>query len=170
MPLRPIVHDYVRMTLQEFRLPNLIHEHLTDIVRRNDTRFIEDTARILGISAREIRKRIFGTTGVVTPVLCQTRPWWTEGQCVMSECRNESLWMRCGAMAVENGVCLQHLRSSNSVRYDSPVLRTLPRRRPVEFEGETYWASEAGDMVSSSGQVVPMTMNWKTGVLNLCVE
>lgn len=156
------------MSLQELRLPNLILEHFTDLVRRNDTRFIEENARILGIPAREIRKRIFGTNGVLVPVVCQTKPWWTEGQCVISECQNDTLWIRCGAMAVENGVCLQHLRGTNSVRYDSPLLRTLPRRRPVEYAGETYWASEAGDMVSSSGQVVPMTMNWKAGVLNLC--
>lgn len=156
------------MSIQEFRLPNLVHEHLSDIVRRNDTRFIEHVTRILGIPAREIRKRVFGTMGVITPVLCQTRPWWTEGQCVISECHNESLWMRCGAMAVENGVCFRHLRSPDLVRYDSPLLQTLPRRRPVEYDGEIYWASEAGDMVSSSGQVVPMTMNWKAGVLNLC--
>jgi hypothetical protein len=156
------------MSLQEFRLPRLLLENVTDIVRRHDRRFIEDVARWLDIPARDIQKRVFGPTGgVLVPVRCDTTPWWMEGQCVMSECQNGVLWMRCGAMAVENGICFQHLRAAGtSVRYDAPILASLPRRRPVNVEGETYWASEAGDMVSSSGQVVPMTMNWKAGILN----
>jgi hypothetical protein len=156
------------MSICELRIPNLLHQHLSDIIKRNDTEFIQDAARLLGIPARDIRKQLFGTTGVVTPVLCETKPWWMGNQCVACECRNEALWIRCGAMAVENGVCFQHLRSSDSLlRYDAAELVDLPRRRPVEFEGETYWAAEGGDMLNSSGQVVPMTMNWKTGVLNI---
>ena len=51
------------MSLQEFRLPRLLLENVTDIVRCYDRRFIEDVARWLDIPARDIQKRLFGPTG-----------------------------------------------------------------------------------------------------------
>jgi len=73
-------------------------------------------------------------------------------------------------MAVENEACINHrtARPSNSLmRYDTAILASLERRRPVRYEGIVYWASKDGDMVDSQGNPVKMTIDWESGFLSI---
>jgi len=157
------------MSLEHIHLPHFLIESLQTICQRQDSQFIRDVSRLIKIPERDIRVKIIGSRGVSVPILCESQPWWTGGQCTMSECKNGSLWIRCGAMAIEDGMCTEHRNTRETVtllRYDASELKSLARRRPVLFNGETFWASDVGDIVNSLGEVVPLTMNWETGVLD----
>jgi len=157
------------MSIEHIHLPRFLVDSLQTICQRQDLQFIRDVARLVKIPERDIRIKIIGSRGVAVPILCESTPWWTGGQCTMCECKNGSLWIRCGAMAVENGVCVDHINvreTATLLRYDASELKGLRRRQPVMFNGDTFWASDVGDMVNSLGEVVPLTMNWGTGVLD----
>ena len=155
----------------QIRLPHLLLNHIEELVKRHDSQFIRDMSRWLNIPIHDIRSRVFGSKqGVLTPIIHETMPWCAGSQCAMSECVGGTLWIRCSAMAVENGSCMNHrtVRPSTSLmRYDSPELTTLERRRPVRHDGIVYWASKDGDMVDSQGNTVKMTIDWETGFLSM---
>lgn len=144
-------------TPQQQRLPALLWESLQDICYRHDQKFVGDVARILGVPASELKKKVLGTRGVLTTVLVESGPWWTGLTCAIME-RKESLWTRCSSLCESGDTCGKHkdIRNGwNIRRCDDPYFATLKQRQPMNIEGVIYWVSEKGDVVNNQGVYVP---------------
>jgi hypothetical protein len=150
-------HLSVAMTEQQQRLPAILWESLQDICYRHDQKFITDVARILGVPALDLKKKVLGTRGVLTTVLVESGPWWTGLTCAIME-RKECLWTRCSSICESGDTCLKHkdVRNGwNIRRFDDPYFACLPKRLPMNIEGVVYWVSEKGDVLNGYGVHVP---------------
>ena len=135
------------------RLPAALWESLQEICWRQDNKFLEDVARITGISASEIKKKVLGVRGAVCSVVSETGPWWVGTSCPIMIPGAGEMWRRCTSVCEINGYCHDH-RTGKGMRYDHPYFEDLPKRMPFRFEDEIVWVSEEDGSVLTGGGTV----------------
>jgi len=141
-------------------IPAGLWDGLQEICFRHDQKFIQDVARILGVPAIEIKRKVLGTRGVACVVPEATGPWWVDGKCPIME-RVGYLWRRCTAPIEGHGSCWAHREGGD--RFDDEQFADLERRVPFRYDGEVYWVAENGSALNSFGMpVTAFTVDLKT--------
>jgi hypothetical protein len=142
------------LTTVPARVPAALWESLQEMCWRQDNRFIEDAARILGLPALDIKRRILGTRGVVCGVVERTGGVYDGTRCPIMVLRPGERWERCEETAETNGFCWHH-RKGKGQRYDSHYFDDFEKRHAFMFEGEVVWVSEAdGSILTGGGKIL----------------
>jgi hypothetical protein len=145
--------EFNEFTSTPTRLPAALWESLQEICWRQDNKFVEDAARIIGVPASEIKRRVLGTRGVVSAVVSCGGTWYDGAQCPIMIPGAGEMWHRCAEPAEFNGFCGVH-KKGRGMKYDNPYFTSLPRRRPMRFEGEVVWVGDDGSILTSSGNIL----------------
>jgi hypothetical protein len=145
--------ESVEFTSTPTRVPAALWESLQEICWRQDLRFIEDAARILGVSATEIKQRVLGTRGVVSAVVSTSGAWYDGGRCPLMIPGPGELWRRCCEPAEYNGFCSVH-KKGRGMKYDNPFFAALPVRHPWRFDGAVVWVDTDGGVLTESGTLL----------------
>ena len=157
--------------IENQRIPIGLWDSLQNVCAQNDQRFIKDVARIIGVDASDIRKRVFGVRGIQTTVAVEDGPWWTASQCPVMSKQPGNMWQRCSANCSPSGFCWDHraFRPSRFQKlYTDSCFQTIEKRHPFLFKDDIVWVSEKDGSVMLRGErVVGLTINIKTG---MCVE
>jgi hypothetical protein len=150
-------------------IPAGLWDGLQEICFRHDQKFIQDVARILGVPAIELKRKVLGTRGVPVVVPEASGPWWTGGTCPIME-RVGYLWRRCAAPIEGHGACCAHREGGD--RFDDEQFVGLERRVPFRYDGEVYWVAEDRTVLNSFGMpVTAFTVDLKTKTVilsNVC--
>lgn len=145
------------------RMPVGMLDHLQTICARQDQQFITDVARILGLPAAEMRRKILGTLGTPTLVCTESDPWWMGTQCpIMVQCSHTNMWSRCGHMSEAHGTCWRH-RFTKTPVFTDPQFAEMDKRTPFRLDGELYWVAEDGSVLDATGvNEMNFTVNLKS--------
>lgn len=135
------------------RLPSCLFESIEEICWRQDNKFIEDVAKIIGKPAGELKKRILGVRGTSSVIICDASPWWVGRQCPIMTLCDGKLWKRCGSACESNGTCYKH-RNSKNMHYDNPYFENLEKREPFIYNDETVWVAKDGSVMTDGGVIL----------------
>jgi hypothetical protein len=137
------------------RVPAGLWDSLQEICWRQDIRFMEDAARILGVSAVEIKRRLLGTRGVLCGVISTGAGGcaYDGTQCPIMVLHPGERWERCSEAAEVNGFCWLH-RKGKGQRYDSCFFEGFEKRHPFRFEGEIVWVAEDSSVLTGGGKIL----------------
>ncbi len=156
------------MELENQRIPAGLWESMQKVCAENDARFIKDVARIIGVEAADIRKRVFGVRGIQTTVAVEHGPWWIESQCPVISKRAGNMWKRCDERCSPCGFCWSHRAFRPSVTlklYNDPYFQTIEKRHPFELDDAIVWVSEKDGSVMKDGEIMPdITIDMRTGI------
>ena len=145
------------------RIPASLWDAVQEICWRQDQKFLFDVSRILKVPAADIKKRILGTRGVLTIIPTECGPWWTGTQCPVMELECGCMWRRCAAPCEQGDSCWDHRDAKGGLRrYDDPYFTTLPKRRPMRYEGAIYWVADDGNVMNGFGAIMPFRMDLNT--------
>lgn len=139
------------------RIPAVLWDALQHMCYRQDAKFIEDAAKIIGVPAADIKKKVLGVRGCPTAIITQSGPWWETKQCpAMVHITDAGIWHRCtSACETDTGVCWEHKVTTRKIwKYDDPVFKTMIRRKPVDYGGETVWVAEDGSVMTHDGIIL----------------
>jgi hypothetical protein len=134
------------------RMPVAVHDHIQTICARQDQQFIYDVAKILGIPANEMRRKVLGVLGTPTVVLADASPWWVNTQCPIMKLTDAGMWIRCGNMNEAHGTCWRH-RFTKGPLFHEPHFKTMANRVPFRYDNEMYWVAEDGSVLDSTGTI-----------------
>jgi hypothetical protein len=140
-------------TLKQFA-PLGLWESLKDVCYAHDVKFVEDAARIIGVPAQELKRRIFGVRGAPTVVLAACEPWWAATACPIMICGAGDMWRRCGGVCEAHGTCWEHRNSHGAPRYDDADVAELPRRVPRRYDGVVVWVDADGSGMLANGTIL----------------
>ena len=135
------------------RVPAGLWDSLQEICWRQDVRFMEDAARILGVPAVEIKRRLLGTRGVLCGVVSTDGAAYDGTQCPIMVLHPGERWARCSEAAEVNGFCWLH-RKGKGQRFDSCFFEGFEKRHPFRFEGEIVWAAADGSVLTGGGKIL----------------
>lgn len=133
------------------RIPAALWESLQTICWEQDNKFLEDVARIINVPAALIKKRVLGTRGVVSAVVCTSQNWFEGTQCPIMIHVGGDVWRRCAAAAESSDCCHDH-RKKKMLRYDSECFADLPKLSSWRLEGEPVWVDGDGFIYNSVGE------------------
>ena len=157
--------------IENQRIPLGLWDSLQEVCAQNDRRFIKDVARIIGVDASDIRKRVFGVRGIQTTVAVEDGPWWSAAQCPVMSKQVGSMWQRCTANCSPCGFCWDHrsFRPSDMLKlHTDSYFQTLDKRHPYMYNDEVVWVSEKDGSVMIRGELmIGVTIDAKTG---MCTE
>lgn len=143
----------LEFTSMPTRVPAALWESLQEICWRQDNKFIEDAARIIGVRAAEIKRRVLGVRGVVSAVVSTGGVWYDGERCPIMLPGPGEMWRRCCEPAEVNGCCSVH-KKGRGMKYDNPYFTSLPKRYPWRFEGEVVWIDNDGTVLNESGVIL----------------
>ena len=145
------------------RMPVGMLDHLQTICARQDQQFINDVARILGLPAADMRRKILGVLGSPTLVCTESNPWWMGTQCpIMVQSSHTSMWSRCGNMNESHGSCWRH-RFTKTPVYTDPQFMEMDKRTPFRLDGDLYWVADDGSVLDATGVTeMNFTVNLKS--------
>ena len=143
------------------RVPALLWDSLQEMCWRHDTKFLSDVAKIIKIPVGDIKKQILGSRGVYTVIPFEHGPWWMNTQCPAMELVGGTMWRRCGGLCEQGDSCWTH-RDGRHRRHDDPYFATLPKRRPMRYEGVVYWVDVSGGVMNGFGTVMQFRMDLNT--------
>jgi hypothetical protein len=135
-------------------IPAGLWESLQDVCYAHDVKFIEDAARIIGVPAAELRRKVFGVRGAPTAVIAVSGPWWSETACPIMINGPGDMWRRCGGQCEAHGTCWEHRNSHGAPRYDDAEILELPRRTPMRYEGMIVWVDTDGCGMLTNGTIL----------------
>lgn len=145
------------------RIPALLWDSLQDVCYKHDVAFINEVARMIGVPAADIRKRVLGVRGMPTAITVERGPWWQGAACPWMECSEGGMWRRCGQYCEAHGACWKHRKGGERI-YDDPYFLTLPKRVPVSIDDEIYYVDCEGAAYSVSGlKVIGLHVNLEDG-------
>jgi len=141
------------------RLPVQLWDSLQETCYRHDNKFIQDISRIIGIPAKDIKRKVFGTRGVLTTVVVEEGPWWVGLQCaVMTQVGY--MWRRCGVQCESHGSCWEH-RGLALVgrRFNDVNFKDMPLLTAFNYDGSIYWVAKDGTAYDSCGMPAAITVD-----------
>ena len=157
--------------IENQRIPLGLWDSLQEVCAQNDRRFIKDVARIIGVDASDIRKRVFGVRGIQTTVAVEDGPWWSAAQCPVMTKQVGCMWQRCTANCSPSGFCWDHrtFRPSDFLKlHTDSFFQSLDKRHPYMYNDEVVWVSEKDGSVMLHGEFLEgLVIDTKTG---MCVE
>ncbi len=142
-------------TTVQTRIPAFLWESLQDVMYQHDYEFLKIVSMAIRVPVAELKHKLLGSRGQMTAVtVSDTLAWWEKELCPVYLRSDKGVWKPCGNYRQAHGYCCDHLKFQPTFtrrRYDDPYFNSIVQRKPVRFDDEIIWVSEAGDAIRESG-------------------